>query len=421
MTAANTASSLEPADHVIRAGPWQAVPPAPHKPAHAAVARAIFVRSMSRLPVRVLLPNGKTFGAGGPASPLMRIDRPAQFYRRIGSDGLRGFGEAYMVGDWQCDDLAGFLTPLARQLTTLVPRPLQRVRSWWQARQPASEQNDLQGARANISRHYDLSNDLFSLFLDDTMTYSSAIWAAEESSDALDLASAQRRKIDRLLDLTRIGTGKRLLEIGTGWGELAIRAAKRGARVTTVTLSREQQSLAQQRAYRDGVADRIDVRLLDYREVTGRYDAVLSVEMIEAVGERYWPDYFTAIDRVLAPGGRVGLQAITIDHERLQRTRGQYTWIHKYVFPGGLLPSLRAINDVLAAHTSLRITSCVGFGRDYARTLHVWLTKFRANADRVAALGFDETFRRMWEFYLSYCEAGFAAAYVDVHQLLLER
>jgi cyclopropane-fatty-acyl-phospholipid synthase len=391
------------------------------------VARAIFTRAISRLPVRVALPDGQVFGAGGSAAPTARLGRPHDFYRRLGSDGLIGFGESYMVGDWHCDDLAAFLTPLAKHLGSLVPKPLQRMRSWWQAHQPASEENDLHGARSNVSRHYDLSNELFALFLDETMCYSSAMWPHAEAAslpdaiDATDLAAAQRRKIDRLLDLTGVGDGTRLLEIGTGWGELAIRAAARGAAVTTLTLSREQRALAMERAARAGLAERVDVQLCDYREVTGRYDAVLSIEMIEAVGEKYWPNYFATIDRVLLPQGKAGVQAITIDHQRFLATRGSYTWIHKYVFPGGILPSLRAINEVLATHTTLRVTSCAAFGRDYARTLHAWLAKFRANPDRVAALGFDERFRRMWEFYLAYCEAGFSAGYIDVDQLLLER
>jgi cyclopropane-fatty-acyl-phospholipid synthase len=409
--------------------PWQAVPSPRATPLHAIAAKAIFSRAVGRLPLRVALPDGRQFGAGDAHTPLMRLNRPLDFYRRLGADGLIGLGEAYIVGDWQCDDLAGFLTPLAARVSSLVPKPLQRLRSWWQARQPASEANDLRGARSNVSRHYDLSNELFALFLDDTMTYSSAMWRnPDDTSDTSDsgdgadsLETAQRRKIDRLLDLVHAGDGTRLLEIGTGWGELAIRAAHRGAHVTTLTLSAQQQELARKRIARAGVAGRVDVQLLDYRQATGCYDAVVSVEMIEAVGEEYWPDYFATIDRVLAPGGRVALQAITIDHDRLLATKGSYTWIHKYVFPGGILPSLHAINEVLSAHTTLRIMSCAALGRDYARTLHSWLTKFRANANRVAALGFDEQFRRMWEFYLAYCQAGFEAGYINVHQLALER
>jgi cyclopropane-fatty-acyl-phospholipid synthase len=298
-----------------------------------------------------------------------------------------------------------------------VPKPLQIVRRWYEARQTSAEENNLTGARRNISRHYDLSNDLFALFLDQTMTYSSAIFA----SDSEDLEVAQLRKIDRLLDLAKVTHGSNVLEIGSGWGALAVRAAMRGATVATLTLSSEQQALAQQRAIAAGVADRVDVQLRDYRDADGQFDAVISVEMIEAVGEKYWSQYFAKIDEVLAPGGIAALQAITIDHTRLLATRGTYTWIHKYVFPGGILPSLKAIDQALAANTDLAVTACDGFGGDYARTLNRWASNFREHADDVLSLGFDTRFLRMWDFYLAYCEAGFRAGYIDVHQLRIER
>jgi cyclopropane-fatty-acyl-phospholipid synthase len=248
------------------------------------------------------------------------------------------------------------------------------------------------------------------------MTYSSA-WF--EPGD--DLQGAQLRKIDGILDLARVRPGMRVLEIGSGWGALAIRAAReRGAHVTTLTLSTEQQALARKRAEEAGVADRVDVRLQDYREATGQYDAVVSVEMIEAVGERFWPTYFTALDKLLAPGGRVGLQAITMAHEQMLATRRGYTWIHKYVFPGGIIPSLRAIEDNLAAHTGLSVVERRELGPHYARTLQLWRERFLANWGGVSD-SFDETFRRMWEFYLAYSEAGFRAGYLDDVQLLLTK
>ncbi|MGH8888182.1 MAG: class I SAM-dependent methyltransferase [Acidothermaceae bacterium] len=414
MTAAEIQTS-EAAAIVIR-GPWDDVSPAPRAIVRAAIGRAIFSRAAARLGVRLELPGGHIAGDVAADSPTMRIHRPDDFFRRIGVDGLIGFGEGYMVGDWDADDLAAALVPFARQMASLVPKPLQRARRWYDARQPASDENDLAGSRSNVARHYDLSNELFALFLDETMTYSSAVWA-----DADSLADAQKRKIDRLLDAANVGAGTRLLEIGTGWGALAVRAAQRGATVTTLTLSEEQQHLARQRALCAGVADRVDVQLRDYREAVGRYDAILSVEMLEAVGSKYWADFFAAVDRLLRRGGRVGLQVITIDHERLLATRGTYTWIHKYVFPGGIIPSLRAIDDVLAAHTGLRVTARAEHGTDYARTLHTWLERFRERSREVLALGFDQQFIRMWRFYLAYCEAGFATGYLNVHQLLLER
>jgi cyclopropane-fatty-acyl-phospholipid synthase len=410
------------------AGPWTRLPDARRGPIHAAVARRIFVRAAKELGIRVELPGGRTLVEGthdattdaGPA-PMIRLHRPAQFFRRVGRDGLIGFGESYMAGDWDADDsddLASVLTPFARRMATLVPGVLQRARRTYDARQPASETNDLHGARENIARHYDLSNELFALFLDDTMTYSSAIW--DDGSRDESLAAAQVRKIDRLLDLAGVRAGTRLLEIGTGWGELAVRAARRGAHVTTLTLSREQQAFAVGKASQAGVRELVDVQLLDYRKVTGTYDSVVSVEMIEAVGAEFWPTYFATIDRVLAPGGRVALQSITIDHQRLLATKGSYTWIHKYVFPGGIIPSLQAVGEVVAQHTRLRVSSATAHGLDYARTLHQWLDRFHANAATVQRLGFDDRFIRMWRFYLAYCEAGFASGYLDVHQLVLE-
>ncbi len=335
----------------------------------------------------------------------MRLHRPAQFFRRLGHDGLIGFGESYMAGDWDADDVAR--RPHAVRATDGRAWSLASCSGRGAGTTPANRRpidNDLQGSTSNISRHYDLSNELFALFLDRTMTYSSAIWDDEPHED---LTAAQIRKIDRLLDLAGVRAGTRLLEIGTGWGELAVRAACRGAKVTTVTLSREQQAWAIERAKLAGVGDLVDVQLRDYREVTGTFDAVVSVEMIEAVGLEYWPEYFATIDRVLAPGGRVALQSITIEHQRLLATKGTYTWIHKYVFPGGIIPSLNAVRDVVAHHTMLRISSATAYGHDYARTLHSWLERFHANTAAVHALGFDERFTRMWRFYLAYCEAGF--------------
>jgi cyclopropane-fatty-acyl-phospholipid synthase len=196
--------------------------------------------------------------------------------------------------------------------------------------------------------------------------------------------------------------------------------ARRGAEVLTVTVSAEQRALAEQRVAAAGLADRVTVELRDYREVTGQFDAIVSVEMIEAVAERYWPEYFRILDRLLAPGGQIGLQAITMPHHRMQATRRTQTWILKYIFPGGLIPSVTAIEDGLS-RTSLRVASRTDFGAHYARTLSLWRDRFLARTAEAAALGFDGVFARMWEFYLCYCEAGFRAAYLDVSQFTLEK
>ncbi|MGH8921687.1 MAG: class I SAM-dependent methyltransferase, partial [Actinomycetes bacterium] len=284
----------------------------------------------------------------------------------------------------------------------------------------AEESNSVEGSRENIHRHYDLSNDLFATFLDETMSYSSA-WFAPGSGDGPDdLADAQRRKIDGILDQAGVRSGQHVLEIGTGWGGLAIRAAQRGARVTTLTISAEQAKLAQERIAAAGVADRVQVLLRDYREARGSYDAVVSVEMIEAVGMEYWPTFFAALDRLLKPGGSVGLQAITMPHDRMLAARSDYSWIHKYVFPGGLIPSVEAIESNVAQHTGLRVAERRSIGPDYARTLAHWRTTFLSRWSEVAALGFDDTFRRMWEFYLAYSEAGFRVGYLDVQQFALQ-
>ncbi|MFD4900417.1 class I SAM-dependent methyltransferase [Streptomyces sp. NPDC058411] len=385
--------------------------------ARTALAERLVRRALARLPLRARIAGRDSVGLGG---PLMEIREPDAFFRRIGASGLIGFGESYMAGEWDSPDLVGVLTVLAGNAAGLVPAPLQKLRSLWALRQPAAQTNTPEGARDNISHHYDLSNDLFALFLDDTLTYSSAVFRGFPAEQEL-LSAAQHRKIDRLLDLAGVGRGTELLEIGTGWGELAVRAAARGARVTTLTLSREQQELARGRIREAGLQDRVDVRLSDYRDVTGEYDAIVSVEMIEAVGEEFWPEYFRTLERCLAPGGRIALQAITMPDDRMLASRHTYTWIQKYVFPGGLLPSTEAMDRVTAGHTSLRAVRRDGFGAHYAETLRLWRERFTQRAAEVDALGFDAVFRRMWTFYLAYSEAGFRSGYLDVQQILLTR
>lgn len=389
----------------------------------AAVARQIFEHATARLGISVSTD-------GRPADLVLH--RPEEFHRRVGSDGLIGFGESYLTGAWDAEDLAGTLTVLCRDIAGLVPEWMQRLRAAYVARPPRAERNTAGNTRRNIARHYDLSNDLFALFLDPTLSYSSALFEADDVTEdgctralpptpGQPLEPAQVRKIERILDAAHVGPGSRVLEIGTGWGELAIRAARRGATVRSVTLSSEQQQLAQGRIAAAGVADQVTVELQDYRSVTGSYDAVVSVEMIEAVGHEYWPTYFATLDRVLAPGGTVAIQAITMPHRRMLATRNTWTWINKYVFPGGFLPSVEAIEQVTRAHTSLRLVDRLSFGSHYAETLRQWDETFTAARDEVLALGFDETFLRLWHFYLAYSRAGFASDYLDVQQLTFRR
>jgi cyclopropane-fatty-acyl-phospholipid synthase len=396
---------------------WPGLATPPHAPLRAAVARLLFRNAVRRLPITVELPGGRRLGAGGPDAPVLRLAEPANFFHRLGTDGTIGFGEAYLVGDWTTDTLTELLIPFAATVDDLVPRPLRSFRRLAGPTKPASERNTVTGARQNIERHYDLSNELFGLFLDESMTYSSA-WFADGVDD---LGAAQERKIDAMLDFAGVGPGTRLLEIGTGWGALAIRAARRGAEVTSLTISPSQRNLAEQRIARAGVSDRVHVALRDYRHETGSYDAVVSVEMIEAVGHQHWPEYFARVDRVLEPGGRFALQAITMPHRQLLATRHSQGWPHKYIFPGGELLSTPEIEHQVASHTSLRITERRSLRASYAQTLRTWRDRFLDRWPDVAALGFDETFRRMWVFYLSYFEAGFRADYLDVWQLRMAK
>jgi len=380
-------------------------------------------RTVRGIPVRVTYPDGSSIGAASADAPAFEVVRPSAFFARLGRDTKIGLGEAYMAGDWKAGpgtDLADLLTPFAARLTRLVPQPLQRLRTIVDKRIPPSQENSLNGSRENVRAHYDLSNDLFEAFLDPTMSYSAA-WFDESVVTASRLEEAQLRKIDGVLDYAGVRAGTRLLEIGTGWGALAIRAAQRGAQVTTVTISAEQLAFAAERVAEAGLSDRVDLRLQDYREVDGEFDAIVSVEMIEAVGEAYWPTYFATIDRLLAPGGKVSIQAITMAHERVLATKRSFSWIQKYIFPGGIIPSLQSIDETLAAHTTLRVSEQRELGAHYARTLHLWRERFNEQWPRVHQLGFDETFRRMWEFYLAYCEAGFRTGYLGVSQLQMTR
>jgi cyclopropane-fatty-acyl-phospholipid synthase len=340
-----------------------------------------------------------------------------------------GFGEAFQSGDWDTDDLGSLLTVLVAGVDKIVPPPLQRLRGHRAApRRPRSEQQTVDGALRNARHHYALPDALFRAFMDETMCYSSAIFPTDNDGHVIadwgTLADAQRRKIDRLLDLVEAGEGTRLLEIGTGWGELAVRAGQRGASVHTVTNMTEHAEMAGDRISAAGLSDRVRVQVGDYRDIDaepGTFDAIVSVEMVEAVGKAYWPAYFQKLDSLLAPGGRIGLQTMTMPHDRMLRTSATYTWTDKYIFPGGLLPSMTAVEQVLAGDTRLRITGRFSFGAHYAATLALWRQRFNQDWPTVADLGFDEVFRRTWNFYLGMSQAGFGSGYLDVHQLLLER
>lgn len=274
--------------------------------------------------------------------------------------------------------------------------------------------NSRRGSRANIAFHYDLGNDFYRLWLDRSMTYSSAIFADPQEA----LAQAQVRKYRRLLDSLEAKPGDHILEIGCGWGGFAELAAREGYRITGLTLSREQLDFARQRIEAAGLSDRVELRLQDYRDLRGQFDHVVSIEMFEAVGEAYWSTYFDTVYRVLRPGGRAALQVITIDERVFDSYRRNADFIQLYIFPGGMLPSVSRFNRA-AEQAGLRPGEQAFFGRDYAETLRRWHRQVVAHAEVLPALGYDERFLRTWRYYLSYCEAGFATGRTDLMQALL--
>jgi cyclopropane-fatty-acyl-phospholipid synthase len=405
---------------------WPAVAKVPASPisaASAVIAERLLRRAAARLPLRLVYPDGTVVGAADPTAPTLVVHQPEALARRIGRYGLIGFGESYMAGEWSSDDLTAVLTVFATSVADLVPRMLQWLRPIAPAFRPRWRGAGRHQARRNIAEHYDLSNDLFAAFLDETMTYSCALFtqlpARVPRPD--DLAAAQRRKVDRLLDMAEVGRGSRVLEVGTGWGELCIRAAARGAHVRSVTLSAEQQRLARLRVAAAGLCDSVQIDLCDYRDVEGCYDAVVSVEMIEAVGYHSWPRYFATLEQLVRPGGRVAIQAITMPHTRMLASRNTHSWIQKYIFPGGLLPSTRAISGITERHTGLHTVDMTSLRPHYAETLRLWRERFMQQRIELVHLGFDEVFERMWELYLAHSEAGFRSGYLDVYQWTFAR
>ncbi|GGM89551.1 class I SAM-dependent methyltransferase [Dactylosporangium sucinum] len=425
----STQESTAPAPAATAAW-WRPPETIPAAPLLGRLTRLAVAPMARRLGIRVALPDGRVLGRPDPRAPLMRLHDPEALYRRFGALGPIGFGESYQAGEWDADDLTALLSTVAGHLRAMAPRPvLWLTRLQADRRRPPATRNTAGVAARNVRHHYDLPSELFELFLDETMTYSAAIFPTGADgrplADEAGLADAQRRKIDRLLDLARVGPGTQLLETGTGWGALAVAAARRGADVHTVTLSVNQCREARRRAAEAGVADRVRVELCDYRDIrprgAGGYDAVVSAEMLEGVGHDFWPDYFATIDLLLVPGGRAAIQTITMRHDDMLATRSKDTWIHRYIFPGGLIPSVPAVEAACRRHTRLRVHRAGSYGPHYAATLRLWRERFDRHAAEVDALGLDRVFRRTWHLYLAYSEAGFAAGHLDVEHLLLDR
>lgn len=337
---------------------------------------------------------------------------------RLLTTGSVGFAESYMAGEWRSHDLANLIYLLHLNASALQPDwsklgPINALADAWRG---FRARNSRRGARRNIAYHYDLGNDFYARWLDETWTYSAAVFA----SPTEDLATAQRRKYQRLLDCLDVRPGAHILEIGCGWGGFALYAAHHaGVHVTGITLSEEQLDFAQARAVEAGLDDYVTFELRDYRDVLGQYDHVVSIEMYEAVGETYWPAYFDAIRRALVPGGRAALQAITIDANRFAHYRRRLDFIQKYIFPGGMLASPEVF-VTSAADQGLSEHQRAFFGADYARTLMRWdASVHTAAADITVERG--ETFYRMWRYYLAYCAAGFTSGNIDLMQIVLSK
>lgn len=369
----------------------------------------------------VLLPTGEVHQLEGSQPGVSAIFdiKDYRFARRVLASGDIGFAEAYMAGEWESPHLAALLEAFAQNhdhIRRLAHgHPAMKAVHWLSHR---LNRNSRSGSRKNIHAHYDLGNAFYASWLDASMTYSSARFT--RAGMALD--AAQREKYASLAGLMDLQAGQSVLEIGCGWGGFAEFAAKEiGARVTGITISREQYDFARQRMFNAGLSERVDIQLVDYRDVDGAFDRVASIEMFEAVGMEYWPAYFDRIHDVLKPGGKAGLQIITIADAYFAGMKKRTDFIQKYVFPGGMLPSEAALKPVID-RAGLEWRTIERFGQDYAETLKLWDERFQAAWGDIRRMGeFDERFRRLWRFYLAYCEAGFRSARTDVVQLVLAR
>jgi cyclopropane-fatty-acyl-phospholipid synthase len=365
----------------------------------------------------LILPDGEqvVFRGCEPGADAVFEVRRTRVMRRFLLGGHLAFGEAYLDGDWDSPDVAALLLYFLQN-----ERFFHLEGSWWlrlaQRALHRLRDNSRRRARDNVAAHYDLGNDFYTRWLDPGMTYSAALF----ESAACDLETAQRHKYRRIAELVDLRPGQRVLELGCGWGGFAQYAAELGAAVVGVTLSRAQLDYARRRIARAGLADRVELRLQDYRDVEGCFDRVVSIEMIEAVGEAYWPAYFDTVRARLAPGGRAALQAILIDDARWAVYRSSPDFIQRYIFPGGMLPTPTRLRSAIEG-AGLIWRDDHGFGADYARTLALWRARFDAAWPEIATLGFDARFRRVWHYYLSYCEAGFAFGSIDVRQIALAR
>lgn len=352
-------------------------------------------------------------------SVTLQIHDPG-FYRALATHGSVGAGQAYMDGLWQCSDLVALIQLLVRNRDLLDGMETGSARLGGLAMKAlhALRRNTREGSRRNIAAHYDLGNEFFGLFLSPDLMYSSACWEGAEDT----LEAASRRKLDLICRKLALGPEDHVLEIGTGWGGFALHAARHyGCRVTTTTISREQHDLAAQRIAEAGLGGRITLLQSDYRDLTGQYDKLVSIEMIEAVGADFQDSYFGQIGRLLKPDGLALVQAITIEDHRYQQALKSVDFIKRHVFPGCFIPSVNAMLASKTRSSDLALIALEDFGLSYARTLQAWRERFLAQLPAVRAQGFDERFIRLWEFYLAYCEGGFRERSIGVSHLVMAK
>ncbi|SEO92027.1 SAM-dependent methyltransferase [Aquisalimonas asiatica] len=383
------------------------------------------LNGLARGTLEVEFPDGscQTFGNADGIHADLHVHRPWRTLIRLRIHGALGLAEGYLAGDWTTSDLTALLQLLGENddvfggasrpsaLALLAMRLRHRLRA-----------NTHRGSRRNIAAHYDLGNDFYREWLDPTMTYSAALFgeSGTPQTDSYTLEQAQQRKYQRILEQLDAPAGSHLLEIGCGWGGFGRAAAAAGHRVTGLSLSRQQLEWAEEQSRAAGLQDALAYHYRDYRDETGQYDHAVSIEMFEAVGERYWPEYFETLARCLKPGGRAALQVITIDEAAYPLYRETPDFIQLYIFPGGMLPT-RGHLQRMASAAGLRLRAMTPFGLHYAETLRLWQERFNAHAGPIGALGYDTHFMRMWRYYLSYCEAGFRMGNIDLVQFVLER
>jgi cyclopropane-fatty-acyl-phospholipid synthase len=358
--------------------------------------------------------------AEDPQLDLCVTVRDPTFYRLLAAHGSVGAGEAYADGHWSCNDLVGLVRLLVRNRDLLdgMETGMARLGGWAMRAWHLCNPNTRAGARRNIAAHYDLGNEFFGQFLSPDLMYSSALWAKKDDT----LALASTRKLDHICHKLQLRPGERVVEIGAGWGGFAVHAARHyGCHVTTVTISREQHHLASERVAAAGLADRVSVLLKDYRDLTGQFDKLVSIEMIEAIGASSLETYFRQLGALMQPAGLALLQAITIEDHRYRQALHSVDFIKRHIFPGSFIPSIQAMVSAKARVCDLGLIHLEDFGGSYARTLAAWRERFLAQLPQMWAQGFDERFIRSWEFYLAYCEGGFRERSIGVAQLLLAR